>query len=59
MLEDRNDAGARRFRPRPSRSIRGLPHALANRGYLLNRLGRFDEAFADLARALELAPRRR
>ena len=55
MLEDRNEQALADFTAAVALDPR-LAHAFANRGYLLNRLGRFDEAFADLARALELTP---
>jgi len=55
MLEDRNAPALADFNAAVALDPR-LAHAFANRGYLLNRLGRFDEAFADLSRALELAP---
>ena len=55
MLEDRNEAALSDFTAAVALDPK-LAHALANRGYLLNRLGRFDQAFADFARALALAP---
>ena len=55
MLDDRNEAALADFTAAVALDP-NLPHALANRGYLLNRLGRFEEAFADLERALALAP---
>jgi tetratricopeptide (TPR) repeat protein len=55
MFEDRNAQALGDFTAAIARDP-AFPLAYAYRGYLLNRLGRFEEAFADLARAQELAP---
>jgi hypothetical protein len=55
MMEDRDDAALADFDAAVARDP-NFALAFANRGYLLNRLGRFETAFADLARALALAP---
>ena len=55
MIDDRDEEAIADFDAAVARDP-NFALAFANRGYLLNRLGRFDAAFADLARALALAP---